>query len=152
MLRFAVHTSLALVLALACACIRARKTERPPDAPRSIAYGYHTGLATPAHAVIRTVDEWIETWSRHHSNVIPCPPLPRIDFTREMVLFVAVGQRPTGGYGVRITRTRIEGGEMVAEARETRPPAGAIVPMVVSQPYEFVRVPRFDGNVVFETK
>lgn len=148
----AIRTSLVLAVVVSSACVRARKTERPPDAPRSIAYGYHTGLTAPLQSVIRTAHDWNELWTRHHSTVLPCPPLPKVDFTREMVLCVTLGLRPTGGYGVRITGTRIEGGEMIVVALETRPNSGAIVPMVVSHPYEFVRVPRFDGNVVFETK
>lgn len=152
MVRFASLVLAGLLAGSSTSCIHRRRTELPPEGPRSIAYGYHTGMQAPAQRVIRTAKDWYALWLRHHSNVIPVPPLPNVDFNREMVLCVAIGQRPTGGYGVRITRTRLEGGELHVEVHETKPPAGAIVPMVLSQPYEIVRVPRFDGNVVFETK
>ena len=143
-------TPIALAAILSVACIHTRKHGVPPDEPRSIAYGYHSGMKTPARIVLRTAEEWWRLWQEHQSQVVPMPPLPSVDFTREMVLGVAVGRRPTGGYGVRILGTRLEGGRLHVEAHETRPPEGAIVPMVVSEPYEFVKVPRFDGEVVFE--
>ncbi len=152
MFRFVPLATAALATVLLVACIHTRKTSLPPDGPRSIAYGYHTGLKGPSQRVIRTAEEWYQLWIDHHSNVVPVPLPPKVDFTREMVLCVAIGQRPTGGYGVRITRTHLEGGELHVEVHETRPPQGAIVPMVLSQPYEMVRVPRFDGAVVFDVK
>ncbi|MBK7875088.1 MAG: protease complex subunit PrcB family protein [Planctomycetes bacterium] len=152
MVRTVPFLAAALAASLLTACIHTRKTSVPPDGPRSIAYGYHTGIRAPTQKVIRTAEDWYRLWIDHHSNVVPVPLPPKVDFTREMVLCVAVGQRPTGGYGVRITRTYLEGGRLHVEAHETRPPQGAIVPMVLSQPYEMVRVPRFDGEVVFEMK
>lgn len=142
----------ALVALASAACIHGRKHDLPPDGPRSIAYGYQTGIAGPARMVVRTAEEWHAVWVRHNSRTLPTPPVPKIDFTREMVLGVALGQRPTAGFGVRIVEVRHEGGQLRVDARETRPPTGAIVPQVISQPYEFVKVPRFDGEVVFEVR
>src|SRR5687768_6893680 len=119
------------------ACKSSSKNARPADAPTSIAYGYQTGLATPAKVVARSEDEWKQVWTRHHSRTLPTPPMPEVDFAKEMVLGVALAQRPTGGYGVRITSVRREGEKLLVEAVESRPVEGAIVPQVLSQPYEF---------------
>lgn len=148
-------TTLALVVLLvacgAAACVHTRARALAPSVVTTIAYGYQTGLRTPAQLVIRTEEDWASVWKRHHSRTLPAPPLPPVDFTREMVLGVAPGERPTGGYGVRIASVRVDDGRMRVEVRETRPADGAVVPMVLSSPYELVKVPRFDGEVVFVT-
>lgn len=140
---------LALVAMLAVACVHTRERALAPEGITTIAYGYHTGLKTPAELVIRDANAWERAWKEHNSRMLPTPPLPAVDFTREMVLAVAPGERPTGGWGVRIASTRVENGRLRVEVHETRPPEGAVVPMVLSQPYELVKVPRFDGDVVF---
>ena len=121
-----------------------------PVEPISIAYGYESALDAHAGIVVRHAAEWERVWKQHNAHVIPAPPSPAVDFTHEMVLGITMGPRPTGGYGVRIRSTRVWAQKLVVEVVETAPATGAIVPMVVTQPYAFVRVPVFDGEVVFE--
>lgn len=146
-------TCLALALAGLAACSSTRASSaRPSDEPASIAYGYHSALDAHAGLVVRDAAEWARVWKRHQARVLPTPPLPEVDFAHEMVLGVTLGPRPTGGYGVRIRAARVRDGKLVAEVVESAPATGAIVPMVVTEPYAFVRVPRFDGEVVFERR
>jgi hypothetical protein len=93
---------------------------------------------------------WEHAWRENHRRVLPVPPLPEVDFEREMVLAISIGPRPTAGYGVRIRSAHVQDGKLRVEAVETRPAAGAILPTVVTHPYAFVRVPRFEGDVLFE--
>lgn len=142
-----------LVLAALAACSATRTSSAPAaDEPASIAYGYQSALDAHAGLVVRDAAEWARVWKRHHAHVIPAPPLPEVDFAREMVLGITLGPRPTGGYGVRIRAARVRENALVAEIVESAPATGAIVPMVVTQPYAFVRVPRFDGPVRFERR
>lgn len=138
----------------ACAATHGSSTasSMSEGAPRSLAYGYHSGLSTPTQLVIRDEESWKQLWKRHNNVVIPTPPLPNVDFARDMIVVVAIGQRPTGGYGVRVQSARKSGDKLVVAALETKPADGALVPMVLSAPYDFCVVPRFDGEVAFEVK
>jgi hypothetical protein len=142
-----------LVLLCAAACASTRSpSSAPSDAPASVAYGYESALDAHAGIVVRDAAEWERVWKRHHARVLPVPPSPAVDFVHEMVLGITLGPRPTGGYGVRIRAARVQGRRLVVDVAESAPPTGAIVPMVVTHPYAFVRVPRFDGEVLFERR
>lgn len=148
--------SLALTLGIVSACAATSESSKASsgsaDSPRSLAYGYHSGISTPTQLVIRDEASWKELWKRHNNVVIPTPPLPSVDFAHDMIVVVAVGQRPTGGYGVRVRSAQRQGDKLVVEALETKPADGALVPMVLSTPYDFCVVPRFDGEVAFQVK
>lgn len=140
---------LSLSLMTACTSTRAQKH---PDDFRSLQYGYHTGLKSPAAFVVRTQEGWDKVWKDHNCSMIPAPLQPEVDFQREMVLCVALGQRPTGGYGLRIRSVRKDKERWRVEAVESKPAPDAICPTVLTQPYEFAIVDRFDGEVVFDVK
>jgi len=55
--------------------------------------------------VIRDTEAWRKIWEWiHHNPGQQFPPLPEIDFSREMVVVAALGGRPTGGYGIIVDR------------------------------------------------
>jgi len=118
--------------------------------PASIAYGYDSALDARAGLVVRDAEHWARVWSEHHRRRLPVPPVPEVDFAREMVLAVTCGERPTGGYGLRIVSAVERDGRLHVLARESRPAAGALLPTVVTTPYALARVPRFAGEVVFQ--
>ena len=72
------------------------------------------------------------------------------DFTREMVVGVFLGSRPTAGYGVEIVRAREEAGALVVQYREGSPSRDAMTAQVITMPYHLVAVPRDEGEVRFE--
>lgn len=72
-----------------------------------------------------------------------------VDFSRRMVLGVALGDRPTGGHAVRFTSVEIGSGVMWVRLESVRPASGCPVTTALTQPYAFVEVDRFDGPVVF---
>lgn len=69
---------------------------------------------------------------------------PSADFERAAVLLVAVGQRPTAGYGVELAAERAPVKDGVALVRVTvrEPAAGAMVAQVVTSPCLVVTLPR----------
>jgi len=142
---------LVLSIGAITACTSTRAQEHP-DNFRSLQYGYHTGLNSPAAFVVRTQEEWDKVWKEHICFSIPSPMQPEIDFNKEMVVCVALGQRPTGGYGVRIRSIRKDDNRLRVEAVETKPAPDAICPTVLTQPYEFAIADRFEGEVVFDVK
>jgi hypothetical protein len=113
-------------------------------------HGTQSGAGKPQRIAITTVEQWRNAWTTAHSGEIPQPELPVVDFGRHMVLAAFMGQKPTGGFEVRITRvTRAADGSVVAHVRETSPPPGAMVTKVITSPYHFVVVARTAGEVTF---
>ena len=57
----------------------------------------YSGIEKQLRIVIRDRDTWGDMWKQIHSRQSELPPLPEIDFSCEMIIFVSLGERPTGG-------------------------------------------------------
>jgi hypothetical protein len=108
----------------------------------------YSGIPEPRRVVIRDPAAWETLWDEAR-RVGSLPPAPSVDFTRDMVLVVAMGLRPTGGYRISVDAVyRAHGGVFVV-VREISPGAGAMVTQVLTAPLDLVRVPRTDEAVTF---
>jgi hypothetical protein len=65
---------------------------------------------------------------------------PRVDFSKEAIVFVFGGMRNTGGYSVDVRGAQVEGDALVLDAVVQGPPPGAIVTQVITYPYAVVAV------------
>ena len=110
--------------------------------------GVHSNVDDAHQAVARNAAEWKGLWQGHS----PDRPQPQVDFTREMVLAVFAGSRPTAGFGVEIVGTAEKNGTLVVQYRETRPSPDAIIAQIITSPYHIVAVPRHAGDVKFDRR
>jgi hypothetical protein len=113
---------------------------------RSVDKGTISGVSAERHVTVSERVAWTALW-REHS---PSRPLPGVDFSREMVVGVFLGQRPSGGFAVEILGYREDGGQIVVRYRETMPSPGAITAQVILSPYHLVALPKQRGTVTFE--
>jgi hypothetical protein len=89
--------------------------------------------------VVRSADEWRALWKKHAATVIPLPESPTVDFSRDMVVCVTIGSRPTYGYGVEIVRIEeVDDAHFKVEVVERKPAPDAITSQVVTTPYHMV--------------
>ena len=88
-----------------------------------------------------TYAETPEAYARAWSSIVGGGEPPQdIDFTREAALFVASGQRPTGGWRMGVAGVRKEGDTLVVDATVTGPPPDAMVTQMLTSPYVVVIV------------
>lgn len=111
--------------------------------------GAHSGIKQSRQQVITDAKEWERLWREVHSKVMPMPVVPKVDFGKNMVLAVFMGQKPTSGYAIRIVEVVKRNGEVIASVKETAPPKDAIVLQVLTQPFHIVLIPKVDGVVRF---
>jgi uncharacterized membrane protein len=112
----------------------------------TIAHGNSSRIAQPRRVLVRTADEWRAIWAAHSGPEVPEPP---VDFEARMVAGVFAGERPTSGFGVRITGTHRDGSSLVVDVEEQRPPEGAMTAQVITSPFHLVTLPRYDGQILF---
>lgn len=106
----------------------------------TIAKGYRSSLHSMMEVVARNQSEWNLLWRNHSSvNAISLPP-PVIDFDKEIVVGIFLGDKPTGGYDVAIIRAEQSNGDLVISFREKSPSKGAMVTQSLTQPFHMVRV------------
>ncbi len=113
---------------------------------RTLDKGPQSRIEERQETTARTADEWAALWMRHAGT----RARPPVDFSREMVVGVFAGGRPTAGFEVEIVGARSEGTALVVEYREKPPRQGALTAQVLTAPYHIVAVPRHDV-VTFET-
>lgn len=126
-----------------------RKLETPLSLA-TVAKGYRSGIREPLQIVVRNQDEWNAIWKRHSSIDKNPRSAPSIDFNREMVVGIFLGEKNTGGYEVEILRGEEQNSSLYFYYREKSPPAGAIVTQVVTQPFHLVKVAKHENvQVIF---
>jgi len=107
---------------------------------RQIARGPVSGLTKAQRLVVTQPEAWARLWAEHCARGAVSQPAPAIDFAKEMVVVLTLGQKPTGGYGIEITRVAIEGNRLKVSYRATSPPAGAMVTQALTSPCHMVAV------------
>src|SRR6266545_1956376 len=98
--------------------------------------------------VIRNAAEWQQTWKAAHAKTFPPPPVPKVNFTKHMVLAAYAGVERTGGYTIEFTQVKIVDGTLKAYVLEETPGPGPTI-SVITSPASFAVVPRSDLNVEF---
>jgi PrcB C-terminal len=106
----------------------------------TIEKGYRSGIRGPLQTVIRNQDEWNAFWKRHSSTATNPPPASIIDFNREMVVGIFLGEKSTGGYEVEIVRAERRDSSLYFYYQQKSPAAGAMVTQALTQPFHLVKV------------
>lgn len=114
--------------------------------------GIHCGIRERKQVVIDDPREWLRLWQQVYRNIFPAPKLPPIDFAKNTVLAVFMGQKPTSGYSVRISEVTKVDGEVVVRVKEASPPKGAMVSQVITHPFHIIVVPKIEAKVKFVTE
>jgi protease stability complex PrcB-like protein len=111
-------------------------------------FRYFSGLTAKSRVVVRDAAEWNAMWTSLSSNVEPRPPVPSVDFARQMVIFASMGTRNSGGYSIGIDGVYDASGDLWVSIRETSP-SGCAVFAALTAPTTAVVIPRRNGNVNF---
>ena len=107
---------------------------------KTIAKGFRSGIREPSQIAIRSQTEWQKLWRQHSSASTAPAPLPTVDFAKEIVAAVFLGEKPTGGYGVEISSAEVADSSLTVFVKETSPKPGAIVTQALNQPFHIVRI------------
>jgi PrcB C-terminal len=147
------RTAFLCVVSVACSSMMVAAMQGPPSSStpplRSLAKGLQSGIDSPRQVVARSRDELTAVWRENAQTAA----MPAVDFSKEMVVGVFMGTRPTGGFATEIVgyRPAAPGGkDVVVEYRETVPDRGAIAAQVIVAPFHLAVVPRQNGTVTFQ--
>jgi hypothetical protein len=113
---------------------------------------FHSGLRESQRLVVRTPEALAETWAAIWARHSPIPELPDVDFTREMLVVTALGERPTGGYGILIDSAFETPSGITIGVRTISPGQGCVVTQAVTQPVDLARLARSDAPVQFRAQ
>jgi len=95
----------------------------------------------PTLVIIDSEDSLLNFYNRYRA-IIGKEKIPRIDFSKQMLIGVFLGRRPTGGYSVSVERILYneKEGHLIVHAVEKCPKPGSIVIQVITYPGVFVSI------------
>jgi hypothetical protein len=109
-------------------------------------------IKDPFRVVVRSRDEWLAVWKTLYQIIPsngPYPDPPEIDFSREMLIVAAMGQRPTSGYAIIIDSAYEQSDRLeVVVTSVITIKCGGVYTSVTS-PIDIVRLPKLERPVVF---
>ena len=142
---------LTAALLVACAAGTSGGSEATIEHPfETILAQTHSGVPERRREVIRNEASWARLWAEIHAGVTPAPPPPPVDFAQHMLIAVALGTRPSGGFGIKVRSVASRGERLEVSVAESCPAAGAMVTQSLTQPVEIVRVPRLAQTPTFQ--
>lgn len=112
-------------------------------------FTFASGFDQPARLVIRDALTWQEVWNRIYLRESPIPPLPEIDFSREMIVVAAMGSHGTGGYGILLTGASESAAGIEVAVHSTSPGPNCFTTQAFTQPVDVGRIPLRQGAVHF---
>jgi hypothetical protein len=103
---------------------------------RRIGQWTHTGISEARRLIIRDANAWAAFWSE-----LGVGDRPSVDFSRDLVIAVAAGQRPSGGHEIAVSQVTEDKGELQVEVVETSPGPNCMTTSSLTQPVDVVVVP-----------
>lgn len=101
-----------------------------------------SGFNAASFRLVRSADELERLWTRFYGSQLTMPDTPRLNFERETVIAVMLGEKPTGGYGLEVVRVFEESNELYVDVRITEPAEDAVVTQALTSPWELITVLR----------
>lgn len=133
---------------VACGSVSGQEVAAIRLEPAPYSFTYFSGLYTAERVVIRDKASWANMWAAINGDG-SVPALPDVDFTREILVVVALGERPTGGYSILIDRADAFDGSVEVTVRSVSPGPSCGVIAAFTQPVDIARLPRYDGPITF---
>jgi hypothetical protein len=100
-----------------------------------------SGISTPAREVIRDDGAYARFWAG-----LGAGERPSVDFSRDVVIAVAAGQRTTGGHTIAVERVVRDGAGLAVNVVETQPGPGCQTTQQLTQPVDIVVVAAADAR------
>jgi hypothetical protein len=109
--------------------------------PNASSIIYYSGLVNPVRMVMGDPATLASVWARDFVGESEPPSLPSVDFRRERVIVAALGEKPSGRYGIEFASADVEGREIVVELVSTAVGENCMVAQSLTQPVDVAKIP-----------
>jgi hypothetical protein len=98
-----------------------------------LAQGTQSGIERQRFETLRKL------WQAHTATVSPSPPVPDVDFSKEMVIAAFAGTRNSGGYVLSISGIRVYPDRIEIDLSLTQPCSDCMVTGAMTQLFVFAK-------------
>jgi len=118
------------------------------DGIETIAKGDGSRIVEPQRLIARERAAFSAIWAAHAG---PEGPEPVVNFDTRMVAAVFAGERPTPGFEVAVTGTRVDGAALHVLVAEQSPDPAMVSAQIIVSPFHIVSLPKHEGEIRFST-
>lgn len=111
-----------------------------------------SNIDQPKRKIISTQEELQTLFVEINKTRKPGIPIPEIDFDKEIVAFVNMGQTSTGGYSITVENIEKTNDEVIIHTGGNSPKPKDNVTMVITTPFTMVKLMKQDLPIVFKPK
>jgi hypothetical protein len=133
-------------LASGCVSIQMKTASGAPLA-RQISQSTHCGLTAPGHLLVDKQHQ-LGRLEALTERSLPLGPIRAIDFSQEHVVFVTLGQKPTGGFSVTLASSQVVDQQLVLTVHITEPEPGSMVTQALTTPCAVIAVTATGWNTI----
>lgn len=105
------------------------------------------GLKQYENRVIKSEDELKEVYNDINSKRSPALDIPVINFSKETVVAIFIGEKNTGGYSIQIESVTDLDNQIKVIFKEATAKPGENVSMALTQPYCIIKIPYTNNKV-----
>ncbi|MEN2402678.1 protease complex subunit PrcB family protein [Flavobacterium sp. MC2016-06] len=111
-------------------------------------YSIKTLPNNPA-ALVASSQEKMDLYFTKHENTCSSPTDPNIDFTKNYLVGIFAGAKPTGGYAIKMTSIVENNCEIIINFYEKGPIAGENLTQATTYPSDFILIPKTSKPILF---
>ncbi len=104
-----------------------------------LSHGTQSSFTLEQQKVFRTQGEF-ETFWKANSTPTPLASIGTIDYGRETLILLALGEKSTGGYDIRVDRVTLAGNNVLVNYTKISPALNSYNDEVLTQPYVLIKL------------
>lgn len=108
------------------------------------------GFITPQIWIIKESKALEEVYAQINKTRKPGFVIPKVDFSKESIIAIFMGEKMTGGYAVTVKEVKEYANKISVKVIETTPKKSDMVTNVITQPFCVFKVNNTTKNMVFE--
>lgn len=113
--------------------------------------GNNGRFETKSSKVVSTQKELTDIWAKAYGNYLSKDPVPEVDFTKNVVLLVTMGEKNAGGYTIKISKVVESKLNTVVSILETSPGKNCNLTTAMTYPFQIVQIKKPAKEIVFST-
>ena len=117
--------------------------------PIEIQSGDNGGFKTNTNLVISTQEEFLKIWDQAFAYYMNKETAPSIDFEKNVVLLVALGQKTSGGHTIKVSSVVETKDSTIVNILKTSPGKSCMTAEVITYPYQIVQIEKPIKNIQF---
>ena len=109
---------------------------------------YYDGPLKRNNCIIKNNSELNNFFEELSFLQLDYPPIPKINFSDNIVIAVARGGCPSEGYGIEIKKLRKDNGKLEVLVEETNP-INDVLTDICTYPYHIIKTKKHEGEISF---